>query len=114
MPHRNGDAIHVLDLGNDLFRRSTKTDVPSLVGESAVATALQVLRRQLSGDFHRLGDRAARDSPVIRDAHLIAGWIAEPQPADVLDTVVSQTKCNSILLAVDRNGADRVLCNSGV
>src|SRR6266576_1345801 len=79
MSHRHRDAVHVLDLGNDLFRRATKPDVASLVGESAMTAALQILRGKLPSDFNRFSNRASGNRSMIRDSHLIAGRIAEPQ-----------------------------------
>jgi hypothetical protein len=105
-------AIHVLDLGNDLFRRATKPDVASLVGESAMTTALQILRGELSGDFNRFSNRASGNCSMIRDSHLIAGRIAEPQPANVLHAIIGETECDLVFLAVDRDRADRVLCDA--
>src|SRR6266550_2092395 len=112
--HRHCDAIHVLDLGDDLFGRATKSDVTSLVGESAVTAALEVLWGQLSGDFHRLGDGSARHGTVVGDSHLITVGIAEPQPANVFHAVIRETERYPVFLAVDRNRADRVLCYAGV
>src|SRR2546423_1478229 len=112
--HGDRDAVHVLDLGDDLFSGATESNVSSLVGQSAVAAALEVLRGELSGDFDGLGDRAARDCPMIGNSHLVAIGIAEPQPADVLNTVISETERYPVFLAVDRDRADRVLCYAGV
>src|SRR4030095_9759490 len=39
--HRHRHAVHVLDLGNDLFRRAAKSNVASLVGESAMTPPLE-------------------------------------------------------------------------
>src|SRR5438128_12552688 len=77
--HRDGDSIHVLDLGDDFFRRAAKSDVASLVGESAVAASLEILRRELSGHFDCFSDRTPWNGAMIRDSHLIARGIAEPQ-----------------------------------
>src|SRR5207247_1532384 len=114
VPHRNGDSIHVLDLGDDFFRRAAKADVASLVGESTVAPPLEILRSQLSGYLDCFSDRAAWNGAMIRDSHLIARGIAEPQPANVFDAIVGETKRYPVFLTVDRNRADRVLCYAGV
>src|SRR5438876_10592497 len=58
VPHRDGDSIHVLDLGDDLLGRAAKSDVASLVGESAVAAPLEILRRELSGYLDCFSNRA--------------------------------------------------------
>src|SRR5450759_4940420 len=67
--HRHRHAVHILDLGDDLFRRATKANVASLVGEGAVAASLEILRGELSGYFDRFSDRAAGNGAVIRDSH---------------------------------------------
>src|SRR3954469_12371177 len=90
--HRHRNPIHVLDLGDDLFGRAAESDVASLVGESAVTAALEVLRGELSGYFDCLGDRPARTRTVVGNAHLIAVRIAEPQPADVLHSIIRETE----------------------
>jgi hypothetical protein len=107
--HRHSHAVHVLDFCNDLFRGATKSDVASLVGESAVAAALEILRGEFPGDFYGFGDRPTWNGAVVRNPHLIAVWIAEPQPPDVLHPVISETERDPVLLAVDRNRANRVL-----
>src|SRR6185295_8988748 len=61
VPHGDGDAIHVLDLGDDLFGRPAKSDVATLVGESPVAAPLEVLRRELPSHFNRLSYGTAGD-----------------------------------------------------
>src|SRR4051812_9936106 len=101
--HGHRDAVHVLDLGDDLFGGATKSDVASLVGQCAVAATLQILRRELTRDFDRLGDRTTGDGAVIGDSHLVAGRIAEPESADVLDAVIGETKRDLVFLAVDRD-----------
>src|SRR6266571_1591590 len=53
--------------------------VAPLVGESAVTAPLEILWRELSGYLDCFSDRAARNSAMIRDSHLIARGIAEPQ-----------------------------------
>src|SRR4051812_40886889 len=63
--HGDGDAVHVLDLGDDLFGGAAKPDVAALVRKRTVAAALQVLRSQLSGDFDGLGNGPAGNGPVI-------------------------------------------------
>src|SRR5450759_1568446 len=112
--HRHCDAIHVLDLGDDLFGRATKADVASLVGESAVAASLEILRSELPGYFDRFSDCPAGNGAVIRDSHLVARRIAEPQPANVFHAIVGETERDLVFLAVDRDRADRVLCDAGV
>ena len=90
MAHRHRDAVHVLDLGDDLFGGATKSDIPTLIGERAVAAALEILGGELSGDFDGLGDGPAGNRTMIRNPHLIAVGIAEPEPADVFNAVVCE------------------------
>src|SRR4051812_17864711 len=112
--HRDSDAVHVLDLGDDLFGGAAKPDVAPLVGQGAMAAALQVLGGKLAGHLHRFGDRPTGNRSMVGNAHLITGRIAEPQSADVFDAVIGETKRDLVFLAVDRDGADRVLCYAGV
>ena len=79
-----------------------------------MAAPLEILRGELPGDFDRLSDRASRNRAVVGNPHLIAVGIAEPQPADVLNPVIGETERHSVFLPVDRDGADRVLCNAGI
>ena len=79
-----------------------------------MAASLEILRSELPGYFDRFSDRTARDRAVVRNPHLIAVGIAEPQPADVLHPVIGETERHSVFLPVDRDGADRVLCNAGI
>src|ERR1700686_4645218 len=112
--HGHRDAVHVLDLGDDLFSRATKSDITSLVGESAMAAPLEILGRELPRYFDCFSDRAAGNGAMIRNTHLIARRIAEPQPANVFHAIVGETERDLVFLAVDHDRTDRVLCDAGV
>src|SRR5438045_8948479 len=57
--HGDRDAVHVLDLGDDLFSGATESNVSSLVGQCAETSELEVLRGECSGDLDVLGDCTA-------------------------------------------------------
>src|SRR5215208_3443521 len=114
MAHCYRDAVHVLDLGDDLFGGATKSDIASLVREGTVAAPLEILRSELPRHFDGFRNRPAGNRAVIGNSHLIAVRIAEPQPSDVLHAVIGETERYLVFLAVDRDRADRVLCYAGV
>jgi hypothetical protein len=79
-----------------------------------MATPFEILRSELARSLNRLGDRATGNRSMIGDSHLIAIGIAEPESADVLDSVICQTERYSVFLAVNRDRADRVLRYAGI
>ena len=107
--HGERDAIHVLDLIQHLLRGAPELQILPLLGASAVEATQQVVSSEPLSELNRFLDRTAGNSTVVRQRLIADSRPAEPEAADVLETVVGEPDYDVAEGSVGINGREMVL-----